>query len=418
MDKIKLILLISLTHLKAKLKQTIVATAGVVFGITVYIFLLSYVTGVNGYVHDMVVELTPDLRLYSEIKTSQKSLLDRKNNSEKINFIQHIKPQNAKINIKDGKNIIEELESDKRIKIVSGSTKSQVFYNYGSLSLSGLITGIDFEKEDKMFHLSSKTTKGDFSKIMSQSSNIVLGSVLAKKMNLDLGDKVILINQNGAKYTFNIIGIFQTGMSTIDGIQSYASLQTVQNFINVPSSYITDIKMRLEDKNEALKLGPLLSQKYSVESSDWLLDNTAAFEGESLQNAIINIVAICILMVAGFGIFNILNMMIYEKMKDIAILKAMGFTDKDVKYIFLSQAFIIGIIGSIIGLILGFMCSYILACIPYKSETFQQIESLPVSFSPLYYVTGFCFGLLTTLFSGYLPSKKAKNIDPISILKG
>lgn len=417
MDKLKLILLISLTHLRAKLKQTIVATIGVVFGITVYIFLLSYVTGVNGYVHDMVVELTPDLRLYSELKPPSESILDKSGSGE-INFVQHIKPQNAKTNIRNGKHIIKELEFDKRIQIVSGSVKSQVFYNYGSLSISGLITGVDFEKEDKMFNLSPKTIYGNFSKIMSQSNNIALGSVLAKKMNLKCGDKVTLVNQYGVKYVFNIVAIFQTGMSTIDGVQGYASLQTVQNFMNVASSHITDIKMRLNDKNAAFEMGPVLAKKYSVENSDWMLDNSAAFEGESLQNAIINLVAISILMVAGFGIFNILNMMIYEKMKDIAILKATGFTDKDVKYIFLSQALIIGLIGSIIGLLLGFICSYILACIPYKSETFQQIESLPVSFSITYYVTGFCFGILTTILSGYLPSTKAKKVDPISILRG
>lgn len=417
MDQTRLMLLVSFTHLNARLKQTIIATVGVVFGITVYIFLLSYVTGVNRYVHDMVLEQTPDLRLYSGIKTPQESLEDKKREGG-INFIRHIKPQNTNSNIKNGRHIINELTSDKRIEIVSGSTRSQIFYNYGSLSLSGLITGIEFEEEDKMFNLTSKTIKGDFSKIMNQPNSIVLGSVLAKKMSLDIGDKIALVNQSGGKSIFTIVGIFQTGMSTIDGVQSYASLQTVQNFINVPSSYMTDIKMRLKDKNEATELGPLLAKKYSLQSSDWLQDNIAAFEGESLQNAIINLVAICILMVAGFGIFNILNMMIYEKMRDIAILKAMGFTDKDVKYIFLLQAFVIGLVGSVIGLIFGFICSYILACIPYRSETFQQIESLPVSFSPLYYITGFCFGLLTTFLSGYFPSKKAKNIDPISILKG
>ncbi|WP_019945761.1 ABC transporter permease [Dyadobacter beijingensis] len=129
-------------------------------------------------------------------------------------------------------------------------------------------------------------------------------------------------------------------------------------------------------------------------------------------------VAGTILLVAGFGIFNILTMMIYEKMKEIAILKATGFSASDVRVIFLTQALVIGAAGAVMGLVFGFLISYAVSKVPFNSDVMIMLDHLPVSFKPVYYITGFTFGILTTALSGYLPSRKAAKMNPLSILKG
>lgn len=111
-------------------------------------------------------------------------------------------------------------------------------------------------------------------------------------------------------------------------------------------------------------------------------------------------------------------MMIYEKMKDIAILKAMGFSDTDIRWIFLVQALMIGLTGALMGLVFGFLAAYGISKMPYKSDVMITLDHLPVSFSAVYYVTGFTFGMLTTTLAGYLPSRKAARVDPITILRG
>jgi len=122
--------------------------------------------------------------------------------------------------------------------------------------------------------------------------------------------------------------------------------------------------------------------------------------------------------VAGFGIYNIMNMTIANKMKDIAILKAQGFAQRDIVTIFLSQSLIIGFIGAVTGIILGFGMSYALSCVPFPANDELSWEHFPVLFRPAYYVFGVVFGILTTFAAGFMPSLKASRVDPVVILRG
>jgi lipoprotein-releasing system permease protein len=111
-------------------------------------------------------------------------------------------------------------------------------------------------------------------------------------------------------------------------------------------------------------------------------------------------------------------MLIYEKMNDIAILKATGFSGRDVQLIFMSQAMIIGLVGGILGLLIGFGLSVFIDQVPFDTEALPTISTFPVNFKVQYYVIGIVFALLSTFVAGYLPSNKAKRIDPVQIIRG
>ena len=111
-------------------------------------------------------------------------------------------------------------------------------------------------------------------------------------------------------------------------------------------------------------------------------------------------------------------MLIYEKMNDIAILKAIGFSGKDVQIIFMSQAMIIGIVGGFLGLLTGLIFTNIINTIPFKTEALPTIETYPINFNPWFYFIGIVFAIISTFFAGYLPSQKAKKIDPVKIIRG
>jgi lipoprotein-releasing system permease protein len=122
--------------------------------------------------------------------------------------------------------------------------------------------------------------------------------------------------------------------------------------------------------------------------------------------------------VAGFGIYNILNMLIYEKINDIAILKATGFSSGDVRWIFISQAIIIGIIGGILGIILGYFVSLLIDRTPFTSHAIPNIDTYPVNYDIKFYIVGICFAFIATYFAGYFPSQKAGKMDPVDIIRG
>ena len=152
---------------------------------------------------------------------------------------------------------------------------------------------------------------------------------------------------------------------------------------------------------------------YKVES--WDVANGQMEAGNELRNIIAVSVSLTILLVAGFGIYNIMNMTVNEKIKDIAILKAMGFEGYDIVQIFLVQSLIIGLLGGLVGVLFGAGVSLAVNHIPFEVA---GMDTLPMSFRPVDYLSAFGFGLLTTFIAGYLPAKKASKVDPVAIIRG
>jgi lipoprotein-releasing system permease protein len=130
------------------------------------------------------------------------------------------------------------------------------------------------------------------------------------------------------------------------------------------------------------------------------------------------VVGIVLLVVAGFGIYNILNMMIYEKLDSIAILKATGFSGRDVKIVFIAISVSIGLSGGVAGLIFGFILSSIIDQIPFITEALPTIDTYPINYDLKYYLIAIVFALVTTYFAGFFPARKAGKIDPVIIIRG
>ncbi|MDH3796639.1 MAG: FtsX-like permease family protein, partial [Flavobacteriaceae bacterium] len=204
----------------------------------------------------------------------------------------------------------------------------------------------------------------------------------------------------------------------VDNIQSFANLNTVQRISGYAPNYVTDINVKLFELEKAVPMAKELSRQFNVKATDVKAANAQFETGSNIRNLITYAVSVTLLIVAGFGIYNILNMLIYEKMKDIAILKATGFSGRDVQLIFMSQAIIIGIVGALAGLLLGFILSRVIDNVPFETEALPTIETFPVNYKLGYYLIGISFALVSTFIAGYLPSAKAKKIDPVQIIRG
>ena len=222
----------------------------------------------------------------------------------------------------------------------------------------------------------------------------------------------------GDVFPLKIVGFYQSGLADIDKIQSYVNIKTAQRLMGQPIDYITDINVKLYDMELAPEISKDLKAKYDLTIVDIQTANAQFETGSYIRNLISYAVSITLLIVAGFGIYNILNMLIYEKMNDIAILKATGFSGKDVQRIFISQAIIIGFIGGVLGLIVGYFASLLISHQPFETAALPTVTKMPVNFSPSFYIIGIVFAMISTFFAGYFPSKKAQRIDPVEIIRG
>lgn len=414
-----LIFLISKSLLIARWKQTLVAAIGVTFGIAMFVTLLGFMNGLNDLLDGLMLNRTPHVRLYNEILPSEHqpiSLSQKHANS--YNFVNSIKPQDELLKIKNSSAIIKTLKEDSRVKGVAPKISGQLFYNIGSVNINGLLNGIDVEAEKKLFYFDDYIVEGDSKDLDRIPNSVILGKGVAEKLLAKNGDIIQVSTPQGEIVKLTVVGFFQSGVADLDKLHSFASISTTQKILGLSNDFVTDIQVKLWDISSAPKLSGVYSSLFETESIDIVQANAQYETGSSIRSLISYAVGITLLVVAGFGIYNILNMLIYEKMDSIAILKATGFSGKDVSRVFIYIALIIGVFGGVLGLGIGYGLCSLIDQIPFDTEALPTISTYPVSYNPKYYIIGGVFAIVTTYLAGYFPSRKASKVDPVEIIRG
>jgi lipoprotein-releasing system permease protein len=416
---VKLIVSIAKSLLLARWRQTMIAAVGVTFGITMFITLLSFMSGLNDMLDNLILNRTPHIKLYNEIKpTKDQPVQLSKEYGKGYAFIRSIKPSNSRNEIYNNGAISKTLKSDSRVKGIARKITAQVFYNVGSIDITGVVNGIDVEAENRLFFFSDYVTSGKYIDLVNIPNSIILGKGAAEKMLANIGDVVQVTTAKGDIMQLKVVGYFQSGLQDIDKVQSYTSLATAQKLLNKPHNYVTDIQVKLYDMTLAPTMAKEFASIYGCDAEDIQTANSQFETGSSIRTLISYSVGVTLLIVAGFGIYNILNMMIYEKMDSIAILKATGFAGSDVKRIFLAIALTIGFVGGMFGLILGFGLSFGIDQIPFNTAALPTMKTYPINYNPKFYIIGGIFSMITTYFAGYFPARKASKIDPVVIIRG
>ena len=426
------ILRIAIKHLFSKKKQTFAAILGVTFGIAACIFQAGIITGIQTFFIQRTIDFSAHIRIYNDGKKERKSILARQyvqnlqanetksfENNSILFVVRNQKNLEETPRLRNGYQIMEALEKDENILGVSPFLGSQVLIRAGVTQTGARISGIDVDRENFIFNVQKYMTQGNINDLKLINNGVVLGAGLANILGTKMGDYVLISSNKGTTLEMKIIGINRTGVIAVDDSRAYVTLANAQKLLNLDGAYITDINIKIKDITKASELAPVYQRRFSYKADDWIKANEGVFAIFNAQNAAIYTVIVSMMLVAGFGIFNILTMIIYEKMPDIAILKAIGYDNNAIKAIFLTEALCIGFVGGILGLVLGYAVS--IAASHYKvniDRGLLALDYLPINFNPSFYFLSFCFGLLITALAGYFPAKKASEVDPITIIRG
>ena len=405
--------------LVARSKQTIVAAVGVTFSVAFFISLLGFMEGLNKLLDGLVLNRTPHVRLFNEIKPAPVQAIDLDSSYDDFYaFLSSVKPTSARKEIFNITKIINTLNQDPRVYGVAPKVTSQVFFNLGNIELNGVVNGVDVSQEVKLFNFDDYIFGGDYRDLNAIPNSIILGRGLADKMLVIKGDLIQVTTISGEQFSLNVVGFFQSGIAELDKVQSYVSLSTCQKILGKPSNYISDLQIKLKDMNQAPKIAKEYEKRFEVNAEDIQTANAQFETGSKARTIISFVVGIVLLTVAGFGIYNILNMMIYEKMDTIAILKATGFSGNDVKKIFLTISLSIGLGGALIGVLFGILFSLMIDNIPFESAALPLLDTYPVDYGIHYYFIAVVFAVSTTYFAGWFPARKASAVDPVDIIRG
>ena len=415
----RLIFRIALTLMIARWKQTLVAAIGVMFSITMFISLLGFMNGLNDLLDGLILNRTPHVRLFNEIKVTEHQPIRSSTRFKNAHhFIRSVKPFTNRKQIYNSQPIINAVLNDDRVLGVAPKINAQVFFNAGAVDITGVVNGIDPAMESKLFRFNDYITMGDPQRLSVVDNSIILGKPLADQLIVERDDIVQITTPQGERFSLKVVGFFQTGIQEFDKVQSFTSLATAQKILGENNAYITDIQIKLKDLSLAPAVAREFRHRYGADAEDIQTVNAQFETGSFVRSLISYAVGITLLVVAGFGIYNILNMMIYEKMDSIAILKATGFSGKDVKMIFIYISLTIGLSGGMAGLLFGFLFSVGIDQIPFETEALPTITTYPVNYDLIFYIIGLAFSAATTYLAGSFPASKASKVDPVAIIRG
>ena len=400
---------IAKTYIFSNKKLTAVAVLGVLLGMSVYIFMNSLLVGFDKSSNTSIFRNTSHIRVYKDDEISKPLI----NHSESKSII--VNPKVVPINktIINPTLVMEAILKQKKVTEVTPQVNTSVFYNNWKSQISGISVGIKPDEANLMYDIKSFMVDGNFDLLKSNPNGIIIGSGVAEKMNLAINDNLNLTSSKSINRKFKVVGIFKTNNSITDKTKSYINLSASQQLLKQGNNYITDINVNVIDPEIAEKVAEKLTQITGYKAEGWKQANETLMATNKMRKMIITFVSLTILLVAGFGIYNILNMTVSQKINDIAILKAMGFKGKDVIRIFVTQAISIGIMGVIGGVIMATILITILKRVYLGGD----IGYFPIDYEPQKFVQGVLIGLFITFFAGYIPAKKAANVDPIDILR-
>jgi lipoprotein-releasing system permease protein len=372
--------------------------------------------GVNKAQDDMAFSSMSHIRIYNENSVQSYNPVESFIKSPQTIFnIRSHKVMQYTDGIKNTSEIISFLENQKEITGIACQLNFNVFFRSGSKKINGLIAGVEVANEDKLFDNSNKVIFGSWSDLSFQKSGIILGNILAENLGVKVNDNINVLTSDGVSKNFIVTGIIETSVKQVDKTKAWLNISSARQLLSKNQDYASDILINIKEKDKTgtfLKnIAPVIP--YQIES--WQVANQQLVAMTQIRNILAIAVSLTILFVAGFGIYNIMTMTINEKIKEIAILKAIGFSGRDITVIFISQAAIIGFIGSVVGVSLGYAISSLVNQVPFE---IAGLSTLPIHYRYQDLILSIVFGMATTLIAGYLPARKASKIDPVIIIRG
>ncbi len=245
---------------------------------------------------------------------------------------------------------------------------------------------------------------------------VLLGAALTRSVGVFTGDKVRLLNSGYKRSELKVVGSFSTGNYLIDSAYAFTTIGTLQKLQN--TNTITGYQLRLKDPNTAPSTGRELVGARSYGATPWQSLYGTLLEQLALQKKVIGFVVFLIVVVAAFGIANVLTLAVFEKTQEIAILRAIGATKGLITRIFVLEGLTLGFAGLLLGNLLGLGISAYFMLRPFQLPgDLYFITSLPVEVRWTDLLGVNLIGLITTLLAALIPARRAASIEPARIIR-
>jgi lipoprotein-releasing system permease protein len=410
----RLILDIAVTHIAGRGRQTIVAIIGVAVGVGFSIAMAALMQGGQDDFVKQLVDTMPHVDVTDEQRTARRQPAEDVFQTVSISGLRPRDDRRGIINPTEALSWLEGWIPGR----FAPSLNAQGVIRYSGREVSASVIGVEPRVEPSVSPIVEDFVEGSFAELAVGGNNILIGDTMANRLGAGLGDTISAVSSEGLTRNFKIVGLFHTGTTARDESEAYVLLKSAQILSSRPNA-INEIRIKLDDPNRAPAVARRVEAELGYKAVAWQEANESILEAFVIRNVIMYTVVGAIMLVAGFGIFNIVSTITHEKARDIAIMKSLGFAEADMRRLFLLEGVAIGTGGSALGWLLGFLLVYALSLVRLEITTGpQEITRLPIAWSMLHYIIASAFALASAAVAGYLPARRAARLNPVDIIRG
>ena len=411
----KLPLDIALRHLLTRKRQTLVSLAGVALGVGFFIAMMSLMRGMQQYFVVKVIDAWPHIVIKDEYREVPRQPAEIAFAGAAIE-LKSVKPVDELRGIRDAKAAIAQISELPGLE-AAPTLRGQVFLRYGSSEVSATLVGIEPARERRVTNLERDLTVGSLDALFTAANGLILGEGLARKLGAGMGSNLTATSPAGAVLRMEVVGTFATGVTAIDNFESYALLKKAQ-VLQARPNVINQIRVRLDDVSQARRRAAEIERWIGYKSESWEEAYSNVLGLFKIQNGVMYSAVGAILVVAAFGIFNILSTVVHEKSRDIAIMKSIGLYERDILLIFIIEGLVLGVAGSFAGWLIGYGLIEGLARVRMDVEGFVKTQGFILDRGVAAYFIAAAFAIGVSTFAAWWPARKAAKLRPVDIIRG
>jgi lipoprotein-releasing system permease protein len=406
---------IALKHLLARPRQSLVSLSGIVLGVAFFLAVSSLMKGSETDFIHRLVDNSPHITMADEFRNPRLQPADPLFAGALVE-VRSVKPLTETRGIRGYPQILAGLRTRPALR-ASPVLAGQALVTFAGRDLALSLNGMIPSEVSDVTTIRNYMIAGSIDELIANPDGIVLGDGLVRKLALTLGENITVTSPTRDVHTFKIVGLFHTGRANYDDAQAFADLKRVQALLHRPNRANTII-VKLDDPYRAQAVAAEIEGRFGYKSVSWQEANEDIMSTLTTRNIIMYTVVSAVLIVAAFGIYNVISTVVLEKQRDIAILKSIGFRARDIRRIFLIQGFLLGLAGSAVGLPFGAALMWALTQIELKFPGGTDPIPLPIDWSWQQFEIAAAFAVAAALSAGFLPARKGARVQPVDILRG
>jgi lipoprotein-releasing system permease protein len=405
---------IAVRFLVARKRSMAMSLTGIVFGIGFFVVTQAQTSGFEEFFIKTILGTNGAIRIEDRFQDTLRSMAAAGRSGflisqrESRNYIQ---------GVQEPRTIRAELEQFPAItaisEVVSGNA---IVEGAGQRSDVARILGINLDDHLIVSDLEDQIVRGELEAFRSNPNGILIGLTMANRLSIDLGDSVVFETHGEHRY-YRVCAFYETGVTDIDQVRVYMHMTAARSLLRKPHG-VSFMQLNVADRETATSDARHIAQVLQHNAVSWQEREKVWLEVFHALRISSAITMSSIILIAGLGMFNTLAMVVMEKTKEISILRAVGYTRRDISSIFLWQGGLVLIAGSFLGAGLGAGLTYLVDSLPIRIRGIFSTDSFVVHWSLWHYELAVLTAVVVVMCATLIPARRAARLEPGDVIRG